>query len=282
MFSRVAGLLIPCLAVLIAKTAGLTGAFAPDQRARTSQPPPAEYGPLPTAHAWLLNRREAAARLGVSPGSNNFGGEPWDNPVYLHDPAEFDRVSGDPCNAPLNWRRDLGCPGENLFTKAEVRDGSLQSGGGIAPPVRRSRRIDSSRRLGRNADHNPTRKRGQLGPASLAYASGYDRRSGLWSWSFLCHHDVGDVFSDRSRMSATDASARMSAALTRMMSVLGASYTLGSKGVRRLWGRLCPIGCPTACFNCHPHHILHQKGRSSADVARPGRFLKLAFLFVAG
>jgi hypothetical protein len=132
----VAGLLIPCLAVLIAKTAGLAGAFAPDQRARTSEPPPAEYGPLPTAHAWLLNRREAVARLGVSPGSNNFGGEPWDNPVYLHDPAEFDRMSGDPCNAPLNWRRDLGCPGENLLAKAEVRDGSLQSGGGIAPPVR--------------------------------------------------------------------------------------------------------------------------------------------------
>ena len=94
MFSRVAGLLIPCLAVLIAKTAGLAGAFAPDQRARTSQPPPAEYGPLPTAHAWLLNRREAAARLGVSPGSNNFGGEPWDNPVYLNDPAQFDKLPG--------------------------------------------------------------------------------------------------------------------------------------------------------------------------------------------
>lgn len=99
----------------------------------------ASGGIRPAAHAWLLNRREAAARLGVSPGSNNFGGEPWDNPVYLRDPAEFDRLSRDPCNAPLNWRRDLGCPGENLFTKAEVRDGSLQSGGGIAPPVRRSR-----------------------------------------------------------------------------------------------------------------------------------------------
>ncbi len=189
MFSRVAGLLIPCLAVLIAKTAGLAGAFAPDQRARTSQPPPAEYGPLPTAHAWLLNRREAAARLGVSPGSNNFGGEPWDNPVYLHDPAEFDRVSRDPCNAPLNWRRDLGCPGENLFTKAEVRDGSLQSGGGIAPPVRPTvalirrgvlaetpiitRRV-SEANSGRPASltRRVSQSRLRVGPASLAYASG--------------------------------------------------------------------------------------------------------------
>ncbi|MGI6414126.1 MAG: hypothetical protein ACOX1P_00530 [Thermoguttaceae bacterium] len=96
MFSRVAGLLIPCLAVLIAKTAGLAGAFAPDQRARTPNRLRRHIArwSSPTPGFGIAGRRPPGSTPSASPGSNNLGGEPWDNPVYLNDPAQFDKLPG--------------------------------------------------------------------------------------------------------------------------------------------------------------------------------------------
>ncbi|MHB8902830.1 MAG: glycosyl hydrolase [Thermoguttaceae bacterium] len=66
--------------------------------------PPAEFRPLIITHAMPLNRDDAvpwlAARraggavldAGVAPGSKDVGGEPWNNPTYLNDPGQFDKL----------------------------------------------------------------------------------------------------------------------------------------------------------------------------------------------
>jgi len=66
--------------------------------------PPAEFRPLVIAHSMPLNRDDAtawfAARraggavidVGVTPGSKDQGGEPWNNSTYLNDPARFQKL----------------------------------------------------------------------------------------------------------------------------------------------------------------------------------------------
>jgi hypothetical protein len=66
--------------------------------------PPPEYRPLIIAHAGPLNdpdaleglaaRRAGGAVLdaGVKPGSKNLGEEPWNNPTYLDDPKQFEKL----------------------------------------------------------------------------------------------------------------------------------------------------------------------------------------------
>ncbi|MHB8866024.1 MAG: glycosyl hydrolase [Pirellulaceae bacterium] len=70
------------------------------------QDPPASCRPLVIMHAgalhspdllaWLAARRTGGVVLdaGIKPGTKDLGDEPWDNPTYLDDPAQFEKLRG--------------------------------------------------------------------------------------------------------------------------------------------------------------------------------------------
>ncbi len=77
---------------------------AQTQLADSFHSPPPEFRPLIITHSMPLNRDDAtewlAARrtggavidVGVTPGSKDVGGERWNNPTYLNDPARFEKL----------------------------------------------------------------------------------------------------------------------------------------------------------------------------------------------
>lgn len=79
-------------------------ADGPGQLGEFFRSPPSEFRPLIITHAmpldredtvdWLKARRAGGAVVdgGVAPGSKDVGGEPWNNPTYLDDPARFEKL----------------------------------------------------------------------------------------------------------------------------------------------------------------------------------------------
>ena len=95
-------LLLPLLGQFPARAQSQPDPLAP--LADSFHSPPAEFRPLIITHSmplsrgdalqWLQARRAGGAVLdvGVAPGSKDIGDEPWNNPTYLDDPAQFARL----------------------------------------------------------------------------------------------------------------------------------------------------------------------------------------------
>ena len=93
-----------CFAALLVSQVDDTTSDSQDRLRRDFRDPPAQYRPLIIAHAqplrdpdatqWIEIRRAGGAVLdaGVKPGSENLGNEPWNNPTYLDDARQFERL----------------------------------------------------------------------------------------------------------------------------------------------------------------------------------------------